>query len=82
VQAQVSFVVPAISVIDDGTKLIFELVVTDDGGLVDRQSVTITILDNGITAFADDVTAIVSSSTIKRVCFILIPQYQCIWFLV
>jgi hypothetical protein len=29
---------------------------------MDRQSVTVTILDNGITAFADDVTAINSSS--------------------
>lgn len=29
---------------------------------MDRQSVTITILDNSITAFADDVTAIISSS--------------------
>ena len=61
-EAQPSFVVPAIAAVDDGTTLTFEVVVTDDGGFMDRQSVTVTILDNGITAFADDVTAIISSS--------------------
>ena len=52
-QAQPSFVVPAIAAVDDGTTLTFEVVVTDDGGFMDRQSVTITILDNGISDFAD-----------------------------
>ena len=52
-QAQPSFVVPAIAAVDDGTTLSFEVVVTDDGGFMDRQSVTITILDNGISDFAD-----------------------------
>ena len=61
-EAQPSFVAPAIAAVDDGTELTFELVVTDDGGFMDRQSVTITILDNGIIAFADDVTTIISSS--------------------
>jgi len=62
IQAQPSFVAPAIAAVDDGTELTFELMVTDDGGFVDRQSVTITILDNAITNFADDVMAIVSSN--------------------
>lgn len=61
-QAQASFVAPAIAAVDDGSQLTFELVVTDDGGFVGSQSVTITLSDNGISVFADDVIAIVSSS--------------------
>lgn len=61
-KAQASFVAPAIAAVDDGTKLTFEVVVTDEGGFMDRRSVTITILDNGIIAFADDVITIISSS--------------------
>lgn len=53
IQAQPSFVVPAIAAVDDSTTLSFEVVVTDDGGFMARQSVTITILDNGISDFAD-----------------------------
>ena len=61
-EAQPSFVAPAIAAVDDGTPLTFEVVVTDDDGFMDRQSVTVTILDNGIVAFDDDVIAIISSS--------------------
>ncbi len=61
-EAQPSFVAPAIAAVDDGTPLTFEVVVADDDGFMDRQSVTVTILDNGIVAFDDDVIAIISSS--------------------
>ncbi len=61
-EAQPSFVAPAIAAVDDGTPLTFEVVVTDNDGFMDRQSVTVTILDNGIVAFDDDVIAIISSS--------------------
>ena len=62
IESQPSFVAPAISAVDDGIVLTFELVITDESGLVDRQSVTVTILDNGISHFADEVTAVISST--------------------
>ena len=62
IESQPSFVAPAINAVDDGTVLTFELAITDESGLVDRQSVTITILDNGIGDFADEVTAVISST--------------------
>ncbi len=57
-----TFLAPAIGVADDGTTLTFEVLVIDNAGFVDRHSVTVTVMDNGIEGFADDVTAIVSST--------------------
>jgi len=63
IEPKPSFVAPAVSVTDGDIILTFELAVTDESGLVSRQSVSITIRDNGITAFDDDeVTAIFSST--------------------
>lgn len=59
---QAMFTAPVIATSDDGVELTFELRVVDDKGFVDRQSVSVQVLDNGITAFSDDVTAIISSS--------------------
>ncbi|MCP4768126.1 MAG: hypothetical protein GY875_17880 [Gammaproteobacteria bacterium] len=60
-QARPTFVAPAIAAADSGVTLSFEVMVSDDGGFVDRDSVTVTVDDNSITEFADDKTAIVSA---------------------
>ena len=60
-QARPTFVAPAIAAADSGVTLSFEVMVSDDGGFVDRDSVTVTVLDNGISDFADDRTAIVNA---------------------
>ena len=60
-QARPTFVAPAIAAADSGVTLSFEVMVSDDGGFVDRDSVTVTVLDNGISEFADDTTAIVNA---------------------
>jgi len=60
-QARPTFVAPAIAAADSGVTLSFEVMASDDGGFVDRDSVTVTVLDNGISDFADDRTAIVNA---------------------
>jgi hypothetical protein len=60
--ARPSFVAPPIATADSGTTLRFEVIVIDDAGFVDRDSVTITIVDNGIDGLADDMAAIVSTT--------------------
>ncbi|MCP4334258.1 MAG: hypothetical protein GY785_16490 [Gammaproteobacteria bacterium] len=60
-QARPTLVAPAIAAADSGITLSFEVLVSDDGGFVDRDSVTVTVLDNGISEFADDRTAIVNA---------------------
>ncbi len=60
-QARPTFVAPAIAAADSGVTLSFEVMVSDDGGFVDRDSVMVTVLDNSITEFADDRTAIVNA---------------------
>jgi hypothetical protein len=58
IHARPTFVAPAIAAADTGTTLSFEVVVIDDGGFIDRDSVTVAIPDNGITGFDDDLTTI------------------------
>ena len=58
--ARPSFVSPPIATADSGIKLHFEVVVIDDAGFVDRDSVTVAIVDNGIIGLADDLATIVS----------------------
>ena len=57
--ANPSFVAPAIT---SDVSLTFEVLVADEAGFVDRQSITITVLDDGVVDFSEDVTTIVSSS--------------------
>jgi len=56
--ARPTFVAPAIAAVDSGVTLSFEVLVIDDGGSIDRHSVAVDILDNGIIEFEDDLTAI------------------------
>lgn len=62
ISATPTFLAPALAAADNGTTLTFEVMVIDNAGFVDRDSVTITIMDNGITGFADDVATIVGST--------------------
>ena len=61
IQGRTSFVAPPIAPADSGVELIFELMVLDDAGFVDRQSVSIAVEENGIIEFVDDVTTISSA---------------------
>ncbi len=61
IQGRTSFVAPPIAPADSGVELTFEVMVLDDAGFVDRQSVSIAVEDNGIIEFADDVTKISSA---------------------
>jgi hypothetical protein len=58
--ADPTFVSPP--VVGNGTTLIFQLTVTDNEGLQANDEVTVTINDNGITGFPDDVLTFTSSS--------------------
>ena len=58
--AKPTFVTPPVDVI--GIDLTFQLTVTDNGGLQASDEVTVTIDDNGITGFPDDVLALESST--------------------
>jgi hypothetical protein len=55
-----TFVAPPVG--GDGTTLTFELTVTDDGGLMGTDEISVTIEDNGITGFPDDVITSTSST--------------------
>ncbi len=59
-EARTSFVTPATD--PRGMTLMFELTVTDNGGLKDTDEISVTIYDNGITAFSDDVISFVSAT--------------------
>jgi len=59
--ARPSFVAPPIAAADSGSTLRFEVVVIDDAGFVDRDSVTVTVVDNGIDG-PDNVATIVSTT--------------------
>ena len=62
INSRPTFLSPAIAALDSPVTLTFEVLVIDNNGFVDRDSVTVTVTDNGITGFADDVATIVSST--------------------
>jgi hypothetical protein len=55
-----TFVTPPVNA--SGTELTFQLTATDNGGLGDSDEVSVTINDNGITGFPDDVVTMTSST--------------------
>ncbi|OQX27913.1 MAG: hypothetical protein BWK80_03005 [Desulfobacteraceae bacterium IS3] len=59
-EARVNFVTPPTD--SRGATLIFELTVTDNGGLKDTDEISLRIYDNGITAFSDDVISFFSAT--------------------
>jgi hypothetical protein len=62
INSRPTFLAPAIAATDSPVTLTFEMLVIDNAGFVDRDSVTVTVMDNGISGFVDDVAAIVSST--------------------
>jgi hypothetical protein len=61
VHARPTFVAPAIAPTVTDTTLSFEVVVIDDGGFIDRDSVTVAYPDNGVTGFDDELITIDSA---------------------
>lgn len=55
-----TFVTPPVNA--SGTELTFQLTATDNGGLATSDEVSVTINDNGITDFPDDVVTMTSST--------------------
>jgi hypothetical protein len=58
--AKPTFVAPTVDA--GGTELTFQVTVTDDGGLQASDEVLVTVDDNGITGFPDDVITFTSST--------------------